>query len=382
MSYIINNSRGQLLVVVPDGTVNTSVTDLSLVGRGVTEYGTAENENYVYLLENFANSTAPLQPILGQLWYNSTTDVISTYSTANTWSALASQDYVQAQKVSPAFSGTPTAPTATVNTSTTQIATTAFVLNQLGSGASTSDVLTGGNISATGTVTGSSLLGSIVSATANVTGGNISTSGIVSAGGNVIGANFIGNVIPPAGGAVSTTGNVTGGNISTSGIVSAGGNIIGSNIIGTNLLAAGLSLSSNVISAFNVTSNISGGNISTNGLISATGNITGGNISATRHTGTTVSVTGNITGGNILTSGIVSATGNITTTNTIFADTVIANTVITTGTTSAFRLPNLTQTQINALSSQNGDMVYNTTDNLPQVYQNGVWWDFTISYYS
>jgi hypothetical protein len=382
MSYIINNSRGQLLVVVPDGTVNTSVTDLSLVGRGVTEYGTAENENYVYLLENFANSTAPLQPILGQLWYNSTTDVISTYSTANTWSALASQTYVQAQKVSPVFTGTPTAPTATVNTSTTQIATTAFVLNQLGSGASTSNVLTGGNISATGTVTGASLLGSIVSATANVTGGNISTSGIVSAGGNVIGANFIGNVIPPAGGAVSTTGNVTGGNISTSGIVSAGGNIIGSNIIGTNLLAAGLSLSSNVISAFNVTSNISGGNISTNGLISATGNITGGNISATRHTGTTVSVTGNITGGNISTSGIISATGNITTTNTIIADTVIANTVITTGTTSAFRLPNLTQTQINALSSQNGDMVYNTTDNLPQVYQNGVWWDFTISYYS
>jgi len=382
MSYIINNSRGQLLVVVPDGTVNTSVTDLSLVGRGVTEYGTAENENYVYLLENFANSTAPLQPILGQLWYNSTTDVISTYSTANTWSALASQDYVQAQKVSPAFSGTPTAPTATVNTSTTQIATTAFVLNQLGGGASTSDVLTGGNISATGTVTGSSLLGSIVSATANVTGGNVLTSGIVSAGGNVIGANFIGNVIPPAGSAVSTTGNVTGGNISTSGVVSAGGNIIGSNIIGTNLLAAGLSLSSNVISAFNVTSNISGGNISTNGLISATGNITGGNISATRHTGTTVSVTGNITGGNISTSGIISATGNITTTNTIIADTVIANTVITTGTTSAFRLPNLTQTQINALSSQNGDMVYNTTDNLPQVYQNGVWRDFTISYYS
>jgi hypothetical protein len=66
----------------------------------------------------------------------------------------------------------------------------------------------------------------------------------------------------------------------------------------------------------------------------------------------------------------------------VIADTVIANTVITTGTTSAFRLPNLTQTQINALSSQNGDMVYNTTDNLPQIYQSGSWNNFTISYYS
>jgi hypothetical protein len=120
MSYIINNSRGQLLVVVPDGTVNTTTTDLYLVGRAITDYGTYENENYVYLLENFANSTAPLQPILGQLWYNSDTDVLSAYSTANTWVSLAST-------ASPAFTGTPTAPTAAPGTNTTQIATTAFV---------------------------------------------------------------------------------------------------------------------------------------------------------------------------------------------------------------------------------------------------------------
>ena len=127
MSYIINNSRGNVIAIVADGTVNTTATDLTLVGRGVTNYGTAESENYVYLLENFANSTAPLLPILGQLWYNSNTDTISAYSSANSWSALASHDYVQAQKVSPAFSGIPTAPTAANGTSTTQIATTAFV---------------------------------------------------------------------------------------------------------------------------------------------------------------------------------------------------------------------------------------------------------------
>jgi hypothetical protein len=90
------------------------------------------------------------------------------------------------------------------------------------------------------------------------------------------------------------------------------------NITGANLNAAGLSLSSNVISALNVTSNITGGNLRTGGSISATGNITGGNVlgganvNATTHTGTTVSVTANVTGGNILTGGIVSATGNIT----------------------------------------------------------------------
>jgi len=127
MSYIINRFNGSLLAVVPDGTVNTTATDLNLVGRALTDYGTYENENYVYLLENFANPTAPLQPLSGQLWYNSTTDVISSYSTANTWVALATQDYVQAQKISPVFTGVPVAPTAVAGTSNTQIATTAFV---------------------------------------------------------------------------------------------------------------------------------------------------------------------------------------------------------------------------------------------------------------
>jgi hypothetical protein len=129
MSYIINNSRGQVIAVVADGTVNTTATDLSLVGRALTDYGTFENENYVFLLENFANSTAPLQPILGQLWYNSATDVISTYGSGNAWIPLASQEYVQLQKVSPAFTGVPTAPTAAAGTATTQLATTAFVTN-------------------------------------------------------------------------------------------------------------------------------------------------------------------------------------------------------------------------------------------------------------
>lgn len=129
MSYIINNTRGQIVAVVGDGTINTTATDLALVGRAVTNYGDFQNENYVFLLENFANGSAPTQPILGQLWYDSSTDLISAYSTANVWVSLASQDYVQLQKVSPAFSGTPTAPTAAVSTNNTQLATTAFVQN-------------------------------------------------------------------------------------------------------------------------------------------------------------------------------------------------------------------------------------------------------------
>ena len=131
MSYIINNSRGQVVAVVADGTVNTTATDLTLVGRGLTDYGTYENENYIYLLENFANSSAPLQPVLGQLWYDSASDVMSVYDSVGDWAALADQDYVQAQKISPIFTGIPQAPTPAAGTATTQIATTAFVTNSV-----------------------------------------------------------------------------------------------------------------------------------------------------------------------------------------------------------------------------------------------------------
>jgi len=367
MSYIINNTRGNVVAIVADGTVNTTATDLALVGRALTDYGTYENENYVYLLENFANSTAPLQPILGQLWYNSSTDVLSAYNSANAWSALASQDYVQAQKASPAFTGTPTAPTAANGTSTTQIATTAFVLNQLGGSNSIVSVgnITGGNLLTAGIVSA----GGSVTSGGNITGGNITSVGTISAGGNITGINFVGNVVG------NIVGNVV-GNVVTTGILSAGGNVYGANFVGNVIPPAG--------GAMSTTGNITGGNLLTSGTVSAIGNVYGANFvgNVTIPAGSPVSTTGNVSGGNISSTGSISATGNITTSNTIIADVVIANTVISTGTTSAFRLPNLTQSQIDALSPSNGDMVYNTTSNLPQVYQSGSWRDFTIAYYS
>ena len=185
MSYIINNSRGNIVAVISDGTTNTSATSLALIGQGVTNYGTAENENLVYLLENFASPTAPLVPILGQLWYNSTTDALSSYSTGNVWVILSSQAYVDAQKISPAFSGIPTAPTAANGVSTTQIATTAYVQNQLSApgGISTTGPISAGNISSTGVISaaGGIVTSGGISATGNITGGNITATGSVTA---------------------------------------------------------------------------------------------------------------------------------------------------------------------------------------------------------
>jgi hypothetical protein len=43
-------------------------------------------------------------------------------------------------------------------------------------------------------------------------------------------------------------------------------------------------------------------------------------------------------------------------------------------------VPQITQAQINTLQNvQNGQMVYNTTINAPQIYQAGAWMTFTTS---
>lgn len=45
-------------------------TSLVFLGKGMPDYGEAVQNNFVYLLENFANSVPPLEPVEGQIWYN------------------------------------------------------------------------------------------------------------------------------------------------------------------------------------------------------------------------------------------------------------------------------------------------------------------------
>ncbi len=71
MTYSINLSNGNNLIDVPDGAIDSTTTSLSLVGRNVAGYGEYQNENFVHLLESFANATPPDSPLVGQLWYDS-----------------------------------------------------------------------------------------------------------------------------------------------------------------------------------------------------------------------------------------------------------------------------------------------------------------------
>lgn len=81
MSYFVNKSDGSVIVVL-DGTKDTTSTSLVLFGRLTTNYGDQTNENFVRLLENFSNTTSPANPISGQLWFDRNTNNIKAYTTS------------------------------------------------------------------------------------------------------------------------------------------------------------------------------------------------------------------------------------------------------------------------------------------------------------
>ena len=82
MAYTVNKTNSAASpnqYTVQDGVVNTQ-TDLSFVGKGYAGYGEVIAENFLALMENFANPTAPTKPIQGQLWYDTAESRLKIYT--------------------------------------------------------------------------------------------------------------------------------------------------------------------------------------------------------------------------------------------------------------------------------------------------------------
>jgi len=91
MSYPINKTNGQLLVNVADESINTSASSITLVGKSLTNYGEFVNENFIRMLENFANTSEPANKLAGQVWYDTSATVRKLkFYDGNEWRTLQS----------------------------------------------------------------------------------------------------------------------------------------------------------------------------------------------------------------------------------------------------------------------------------------------------
>lgn len=79
MAYTINLTDGTIFAVIADGTINSD-SSMTLVGKNYAGYGEFLDENFIHLLENSANTTAPGDPLIGQLWWDKTNDVLKIYT--------------------------------------------------------------------------------------------------------------------------------------------------------------------------------------------------------------------------------------------------------------------------------------------------------------
>jgi hypothetical protein len=79
MAYQLDRFNGTFLVNVEDGSIESNATDLRFVGKNYAGYGEVQNENFLHLLENFANATPPPKVLSGQIWYDNSNKKLKFY---------------------------------------------------------------------------------------------------------------------------------------------------------------------------------------------------------------------------------------------------------------------------------------------------------------
>jgi hypothetical protein len=78
MAYQIDRYNNTVLTIVEDGTIDQT-TDLKLIGKNYAGYGEIQNENFLYLLENFAGANQPPRALNGQVWFDSANSKLKFY---------------------------------------------------------------------------------------------------------------------------------------------------------------------------------------------------------------------------------------------------------------------------------------------------------------
>jgi hypothetical protein len=106
MAYDVTKTDGTRLTILADRTVDVT-TPIKLIGKNYAGYGEIMAENLVQMLEHFSSpgslttyqpqDNKLVNPIIGQLWYDSVNEVINIY-TAGGWSPLGGRDLIGGKK--------------------------------------------------------------------------------------------------------------------------------------------------------------------------------------------------------------------------------------------------------------------------------------------
>lgn len=90
VKYTETTNPAKPSITVEDQTLDTS-TSLTFVGKNYAGYAPIVAENFLHLLENFAKTSAPANPVQGQLWYDNTVGVnLLKVFDGTTWTAAGS----------------------------------------------------------------------------------------------------------------------------------------------------------------------------------------------------------------------------------------------------------------------------------------------------
>jgi len=78
---------GTLLTTVADGTLESTVSPLSIPGKGYTNYGEPVMQDILWTMTNFSGTQPPVPPLEGMLWYDKASGKLKIWKDTF-WSAL------------------------------------------------------------------------------------------------------------------------------------------------------------------------------------------------------------------------------------------------------------------------------------------------------
>lgn len=88
-TYLITVTGDANPTIIPPA-VSLENRPIALVGRNGTPWGEIYSQNFIDLAQNFASATAPVNPYLGQTWYDLTANAFKLCIGPTTWVTLAS----------------------------------------------------------------------------------------------------------------------------------------------------------------------------------------------------------------------------------------------------------------------------------------------------